>query len=413
MLESPGLCGQAEQWLVVRKVPKALSSDVSELQSFFKRYGPTKILRRGKSTKTRTILFKYPSQDEAARAYQRISRLTILGSKLVVEYATNKLQSTTSAVVQDDHEPPIAAGLGIVWGPPPTLLYKYPPATPEILDCIRAALESNVQLYTQVMYLMNKMNLPCPVPVDAGRRPGSRKRKHAKVDQETSETRNTANDSDESEWDSEKEQIVHKKCSKKQRTDLPEAHGGGSVSKAEDIHQTESAVHEPSIANVPKSLINALDSTKQSKKGLTPDQTLPDFSSSQMVSTDTILNNMNLPSKTPSDTTHAPSSQTINDDTVEFPALANRPRLSIAAKTIYIKNLHPKKTTVEDLHRLFDVFDSSGKDMCPSIRLMSEGRMRGQAFVTYENEADAKRALNSAIGVILHDKAMVVQYGRS
>lgn len=54
------------------------------------------------------------------------------------------------------------------------------------------------------------------------------------------------------------------------------------------------------------------------------------------------------------------------------------------------------------------------KHFCPliyprfDIRLMKEGRMKGQAFVGLPNEKAAAKALKEANGYILFDKPMVV-----
>jgi U11/U12 small nuclear ribonucleoprotein 65 kDa protein len=44
---------------------------------------------------------------------------------------------------------------------------------------------------------------------------------------------------------------------------------------------------------------------------------------------------------------------------------------------------------------------------------MTEGRMKGQAFVTFPSVPQAQRALEEANGYILNDKPMVIQFGRS
>lgn len=47
------------------------------------------------------------------------------------------------------------------------------------------------------------------------------------------------------------------------------------------------------------------------------------------------------------------------------------------------------------------------------VRLMQEGRMKGQAFVTFQNEGQAIKALLDTNGYILKDKPMVVQYAKA
>lgn len=43
---------------------------------------------------------------------------------------------------------------------------------------------------------------------------------------------------------------------------------------------------------------------------------------------------------------------------------------------------------------------------------MKEGRMKGQAFVTFPSEKQASEALTDTNGYILNDKPMVVVFGK-
>jgi U11/U12 small nuclear ribonucleoprotein SNRNP65 len=82
---------------------------------------------------------------------------------------------------------------------------------------------------------------------------------------------------------------------------------------------------------------------------------------------------------------------------------------------LYIKNLQ-KQTSEKDLHYIFgryvDWEDELEKNMF-DIRLMKEGRMKGQAFVTLPNDKLAKEALEDTHLFVLNDKPMVVQFARS
>lgn len=56
----------------------------------------------------------------------------------------------------------VAPKLGLNYIPSPLLKYSYPPANLSILQNITNALYRNESFYTQVLHLMNKMNLPAP-----------------------------------------------------------------------------------------------------------------------------------------------------------------------------------------------------------------------------------------------------------
>lgn len=47
-----------------------------------------------------------------------------------------------------------------------------------------------------------------------------------------------------------------------------------------------------------------------------------------------------------------------------------------------------------------------------SISLMKEGRMKGQAFITFPKVKQASEALEDVNGYILNDKPMVIAFGK-
>ena len=82
---------------------------------------------------------------------------------------------------------------------------------------------------------------------------------------------------------------------------------------------------------------------------------------------------------------------------------------------LYIKNL-AKPVTDKDLHFIYGRYvDWTEEEHCNmfDIRLMKEGRMKGQAFVTLPDTKRAQQAVRSTNGYVLHGKPMVVQFARS
>uniref|UniRef100_A0A8W8MTQ9 RNA-binding region-containing protein 3 n=1 Tax=Magallana gigas TaxID=29159 RepID=A0A8W8MTQ9_MAGGI len=85
------------------------------------------------------------------------------------------------------------------------------------------------------------------------------------------------------------------------------------------------------------------------------------------------------------------------------------------ASRLYIKNL-AKQTTEQDLVNIYGSFVNWDKELEKNIfdiRLMKEGRMKGQAFVTFSNETSANKALKETNGFVLNSKPMAVQFARS
>ena len=78
---------------------------------------------------------------------------------------------------------------------------------------------------------------------------------------------------------------------------------------------------------------------------------------------------------------------------------------------LYIKNLDVKHVDERLLHSIYDRYQNDAFQI--DIRLMREGKMKGQAFVTFPNEETALHALNDTNGFILYEKPMIVQFART
>ncbi|XP_076446572.1 RNA-binding protein 41-like [Babylonia areolata] len=79
------------------------------------------------------------------------------------------------------------------------------------------------------------------------------------------------------------------------------------------------------------------------------------------------------------------------------------------SSVLYVKNLSPRSSE-QDLVSLFGRFQKKAESHIV-YRLMT-GRMRGQAFVTFDNSEVATQALQLVNGFLLHEKPVIVQYGR-
>ncbi|XP_043825256.1 RNA-binding region-containing protein 3-like [Dromiciops gliroides] len=82
---------------------------------------------------------------------------------------------------------------------------------------------------------------------------------------------------------------------------------------------------------------------------------------------------------------------------------------------IYVKNL-AKQVEENDLKFIFGRyvdFSSQTERIMFDIRLMKEGRMKGQAFIGFPDEKAATKALKETNGYVLFGKPMVVQFARS
>ncbi|CEG70204.1 hypothetical protein RMATCC62417_06143 [Rhizopus microsporus] len=137
-----------------------------------------------------TLLVKHPgfvfidfaNRHAAEEAYKELKKIHfgLYFKPIQVEYAKpdpsgqKELPSSTPS----ESPEPIAPLQGIDYPSNPHLRYLYPDPTPEILTNITHAIGSVPRLYTQVLHLMNKMNLPPPFgPLVKHAVPTLRKRK--------------------------------------------------------------------------------------------------------------------------------------------------------------------------------------------------------------------------------------------
>jgi len=81
------------------------------------------------------------------------------------------------------------------------------------------------------------------------------------------------------------------------------------------------------------------------------------------------------------------------------------------SQRLYIKNLDTKHVDERILHSIYDRYKKNSFQI--DIRLMREGKLKGQAFVTFPNEDMALHALNDTNGFILYEKPMIVQFART
>jgi U11/U12 small nuclear ribonucleoprotein 65 kDa protein len=81
------------------------------------------------------------------------------------------------------------------------------------------------------------------------------------------------------------------------------------------------------------------------------------------------------------------------------------------SQRLYIKNLNSKHVDERILHSIYDRYSEQSSPV--DIRLLRDGKMKGQAFVSFASVELATRALADTNGFMLHEKPMIVQFARS
>ncbi|KAL4607035.1 hypothetical protein ACB092_09G146600 [Castanea dentata] len=433
--------------LLIRHLPEAIPHDT--LSRLFSHYGASSV-RPCSSPRLRNCAFlDFNNEALAYQAQRQLNGLRFLGKVLSVERASsnkpnldNKLQSSEarndndfvppSSVVKDatltkdktqrsiPSAEPIAPRLGVDYPFPPYLEYAYPPPDGNILTNIVNALIAVPRFYTQVLHLMNKMNIPAPfrmalptpplpplVPAPPPPPPPPVSAKPHAADLS----------SDESEMESSDEEIdvraysvgvsaVKKSGRKRLRqeaivgpaVDKDVAHEAIGVKPATLVPKEIPMIKKKNpvlqIKIAPKVIQNEHRDESTAEELEEPDKEGSDIKS---YATPEELESGKLPP----------------EEILSLPMFKNY-AAGNPASVLYIKNL-AKDVIAEDFYfifgSLFGSIDAAKSGL--SIKLMQEGRMRGQAFVTFPSAEVAHRALNLVNGYVFKGKPMIIQFGRN
>lgn len=259
---------------------------------------------------------------------------------------------------QEQAADPVSVPHGLLYPPNPQLKYYYPDPTHDILTNITNAIATVPRFYTQVLHLMNKYNMPPPFgPAEKDAKPSFLKRKH---DQLLA--------SDESEL--EDEQDDEKDTTELQREKVKQARLLRMAAEKQKL-----ALHKQPSSSSSFTTTNTSNKKIKINIGLTLEQ--------QAIRKQC-----------------KPISELIN-----LPAFKQYEEGTPSSK-LYIKNLD-KQTTQQELVDLYSIFSKN-----INVNLMTKGRLRGQAFVSFTDKSEASLALKCTNGYMLHERPMSVQFGK-
>ncbi|KAF6983660.1 hypothetical protein CFC21_001799 [Triticum aestivum] len=414
--------------LLVRHLPEAITQEM--LFGLFSHYGATSVRLCG--GKLRNCAFvDFRDEMAANQAQSVLNRFRILGKVLIVERANQPnaknvnekhqeelahgMPQVPSTNSQNQENPtstaePIASRLGVDYSFPPHLEYAYPPPDGNILTNIVNSLIAVPRFYTQVLHLMNKMNLPAPFrtglptpplpsqvpapPPPPPPQPSMAEKLHL-----------ADLSSDESEMESSDEDVDTRKVKRAKH----EAIVGPAVDR--------SVAHE-SVGVKPAALVpNELQVIKK-KNPILQIKLVPKAAYKELADRSTIDKGLasrdeQLEEKHFATPPEIEKEKLPTEEILSLPMFKNYTPGN-PASVLYIKNL-AKDVVHDDFYYVFgSVFESLDAARSGlSIKLMQEGRMRGQAFVTFPSVELAQRALNLAHGYAFKGKPMIIQFGRS
>ncbi|XP_059463637.1 U11/U12 small nuclear ribonucleoprotein 65 kDa protein-like isoform X1 [Corylus avellana] len=441
-----GRASEAEEaviTLLIRHLPEAIPLDT--LFRLFSHYGASSV-RPCFVPKLRNCVFlDFKNEALAYQAHRQLNGLRFLGKVLSVERASNKptldsKHKASQAHSGEDAIPPtslandatqrfisgsmpasepIAPRLGVDYPFPPHLEYAYPPPDGNILTNIVNALIAVPRFYTQVLHLMNKMNIPAPfrmaLPIPP--LPPSLPAPPPPPPPVPAKLHLADLSSDESEMESSDEEIngkaysvgasALKKYGQKRlkqevivgpAADKDVVHEAVGVKPAtlvpKEIPLIKKKNYVLQIKIAPKVIQNEQKDDSTEKELEDPDKEGSDI---KAYATPEELESRKLPP----------------EEILSLPMFKNY-AAGCPASVLYVKNL-AKDVIADDFYFIFgSVFGSI--DAAKSglrVKLMQEGRMRGQAFVTFPSVELAHRALNLGNGYVFKGKPMIIQFGRN
>ncbi|XP_046993294.1 RNA-binding region-containing protein 3-like [Schistocerca americana] len=451
--------------LVVRHLPSDFTDE--EKEDFLKHFGAIQVKCISSKIKKSNLTFaRFNSEIEAKHALQRLHQLDVLGHRLTVEFSREAKGSVLSSekvpIIQATKEEKENSqkyyeaflhklnswnsSVNFLQPPPAHLRYQYPPPTVAILTNISRALASVPKFYTQVLHLMNKMNLPSPfenIFPEAGVSCNLKD-----VFPETNEgTRHTTDiveeediqsSEDESEIESDLEnqmprEIVPMKRKSSQNKKI--------VKRPKFVKPLPAAPSTLKPTHKPEEVFEKPPCEMTVKKIELPAKLIP-ASAEKTDDVQAAAQNIEaeahgsfglmFPENKPvSDETKEESEKNEDDSSIitaeelaanrissrdqkHLPVFKNY-QPGIPSCRLYIKNI-AKQVTERELHYIYRRYnepDSEEQGNMFDIRLMKEGRMKGQAFVTLPSMKQAQLALKETNGYILKDKPLVVQFARS
>ncbi|XP_012218468.1 RNA-binding region-containing protein 3 [Linepithema humile] len=447
--------------LRILHLPPHLSNE--QRDALLQKYGAIKTRTTRSSSKYTTTFAKFPSQQLAAEALLRLHQLNVKGQYLSVEYAR---KSTLTEVLEQnvEQEAPrsndtktettnkshVQAFLRKLnnWTmnydfsqpPPPNIKYKYTAPTRSTLIRIAIQMLKEPAFYTQVLHLMNKMNLPPPFEELEMEFPmlkeiyDMEKYKdifgYEFVNNDALYANEGETEEEESELESDEEDVrpleiipvKRKRPQSTKRMKIPKfvnpaknvtaSSSTQKVLKPEDMFESVRRGETKNLKIELKTL-ESLDASANQDSNVTVDGGFGLIFPTNKATEDAKDNKEAQKNKFITSEELAANRISANDQRV-LPVFKNY-HPGKPSNRLYIKNL-TKQVEIDDLHYIYQRYVIAGLKDAEyeyDVRLMQEGRMKGQAFITLQNTVQAQMALDETHGFILKDKPMVVQFGKA
>lgn len=415
-----------ENILRIKHLPKELSED--EMGEFLQHFGAIQVKLINYKKGDVLAFAKFENAEVAKAAMYRLHQLTVLNSRLSVVYAETDIGDRKIKLKKIEEDDNIQKkcfkdfivkmysynhSVGFHQPPPPHLRYEYPKANRPTINNIAHVLATVPKFYIQVLHLMNRMNLPPPFVIE------NPPVKHIKpqvnlkpVPIPQPDAKNASSSESELESDGEtktkdiipqKQPTAIKKGIKRPKFIKPNAKQvvPPKIMKSEEVFdQVDIPIQRKIEMKVPGQIT---EKGVENDKSAVVDQNEVMEESFITREKGSIISDEEL------------KSNQIPSDNLSVLAVFKDYHPGVPSNRLYIKNI-AKNVSPDDLAYIFNRYKSEpteGNETLFEIKLMQEGRMKGQAFVTLENVQIAQKAIEETNGFILKDKPLVVVYGRN
>lgn len=439
--------------LLVRHLCSDLSP--SEREDFLRHFGAQKVWFINSNSHCAFASFK--SNAAAEEALTRLHQLEILGKRLTVEYAKEVNNSQYNGSVEKDCKQVKQyidrlnswnPSISLLQPPPPSLNYKYPAASPQILFNMIFEMQRNEKFYVQTLHLMNKIGLDPPFHDVEGEVKTFLENCLQVLDIKLPEQPppvpiisckgNRDLSSEESEMSSNEDIPLHpefpaqipkkrtsnvKRINKKPRLiQVPVS----TSDKKSTIFKPKEVFEEMPLQEVKKIEVRVTSIQLAGKLNLLEDRmeigtigkinpVLPTILTSDAKNVDKSPDHRKSNKESEVITLKELSENRISlKDMKSLPIFKNY-HPGTPSMRLYIKNLS-REVDSPDIERIYKRYvtncDVNELEMF-NIRVMQEGRMKGQAFVSLPSIELSQRAVSETNGFILKNKPMVVQFART
>lgn len=384
-------------------------------------------------------------------ALRNLHQLNLFGRRLVVEFAKDKNLTNLKELNHEDkfkklknefysQQHFISSKFNINYPISSLLKYNYPSVTTSIICNIAKALYNCPKFYTQVLHLMNKMNLPPPFintdyEFDEQLMPKNFNCKVVELNSESSESEIEDNQliSNTQLIRSKKRKIkslLNEKTEKlKTVNDLQiKPNSSSMTAKLNDPVIEEYFDNYVKLKRIKIDNNLKLTNETKSEECLSIDHNFEKFTNPIKSNSQTEQNRTNfeteksqINSETEQSQTNLPADdnclferQLNTDELINYSAFKNY-MIGEPSRRLYIKNLD-KKVTETQLRNIFIKLLNLNTEFeldAFNLSLFKKGKMNGQAFVSLSSEQMAKEAIDRTNGLLINKKPIVVCFARS